>query len=96
MKKTSNIWECKVGINANIANFMCLWKCRIKYLPANLDEEYDYDNQQDEHYDCTDDGTGDGTGRKVIGLVCNLKKEMYRFQGVFTPNEIQPITEIRN
>ena len=46
----------------------------MKYLPANLDEEYDYDNQQDEHYDCTDDGTGDGTGRKVIGLVCHLHK----------------------
>ena len=68
----------------------------MKYLPANLDEEYDYDNQQDEHYDCTDDGTGDGTRRKVIGLVCHLNKKIYRLQGVFTPNEIHPITKIRN
>ena len=52
----------------------------VKYSPANLDEEYDDDNQQDEQYDCTDDGTGDGTGRKVIGLFCNLNKEIYRFQ----------------
>ena len=29
MKETANIWEYKVGNNGNIANFVCLWKCRI-------------------------------------------------------------------
>ena len=29
MKKTANIWEYKVGINAIIADFVCLWKCRM-------------------------------------------------------------------
>ena len=29
MKKTANIWEYKVGINAIIANFVCMWKTRI-------------------------------------------------------------------
>ena len=29
MKETANIWEYKVGINATIANLLCLWKCRI-------------------------------------------------------------------
>ena len=28
-RKIGNIWEHKVGINANIANLMCLWKTRI-------------------------------------------------------------------
>ena len=27
MKKTANIWEYKVGINAINANIVCLWKC---------------------------------------------------------------------
>ena len=26
MKKTTNIWEYKVEINAIIANFVCIWK----------------------------------------------------------------------
>ena len=29
MKETANVSEYKVGINAIIANFMCLWKCRM-------------------------------------------------------------------
>ena len=28
MKKTANIWEYKVGVNAIIANFMFIWKSR--------------------------------------------------------------------
>ena len=28
-KKTASMWECKVGNNANIANFMCLSKNRM-------------------------------------------------------------------
>ena len=28
-KKTANIWEYKVGNNANIANLVCLWKTRM-------------------------------------------------------------------
>ena len=28
MKEAANIREYKVGINAIIANFVCLWKCR--------------------------------------------------------------------
>ena len=31
-KETVNIWEYKVGNNANIANFMCLWKTWMLYL----------------------------------------------------------------
>ena len=30
MKKTANAWEYKVGINAIIANFVCMWKSRIR------------------------------------------------------------------
>ena len=26
MKKTANIWEYKVYINAIVADFMCMWK----------------------------------------------------------------------
>ena len=33
MKKTANIWEHKVGINAIIANFVFLWKCRMNESP---------------------------------------------------------------
>ena len=29
MKETANIWEYKAGIDANIANSVCLWKCRM-------------------------------------------------------------------
>ena len=29
MKKTTAFWEYKVGINAIIANFVCMWKNRI-------------------------------------------------------------------
>ena len=29
MKKTATMWEYKVGNNAIIANFMCMWKSRI-------------------------------------------------------------------
>ena len=29
MEKTANIWEYKVDINAIIASFVCLWKCRM-------------------------------------------------------------------
>ena len=32
-KKTANLWECKVGNNANIANFVWLWKKRLKNNP---------------------------------------------------------------
>ena len=32
INKTANIWEYKVGINAIIANFVCLWKCRLRTL----------------------------------------------------------------
>ena len=28
-KETANIWEYKVGNNANIANFVRLWKTRL-------------------------------------------------------------------
>ena len=31
MKETSTIWESKAGINAIIANFVCLSKCRLPY-----------------------------------------------------------------
>ena len=30
MKKAGNIWEYKVEINAVIANFVCLRKCRME------------------------------------------------------------------
>ena len=29
IRETAIIWEDKVGINAIIANFVCLWKCRM-------------------------------------------------------------------
>ena len=29
-KETVNIWECKVDNNANITNFVHLWKTRIE------------------------------------------------------------------
>ena len=29
MKKATNMWEYKVGINVNIANFVCLWKPQL-------------------------------------------------------------------
>ena len=29
MKKTANLWDYKVGINAIIANFVHLWKFRM-------------------------------------------------------------------
>ena len=32
MKKTTYFWEYKVGINAIIAYFVCLWKCRMKKI----------------------------------------------------------------
>ena len=28
-KETANIWEYKVCMNGNIANFVCLWKCQL-------------------------------------------------------------------
>ena len=30
MKESVNIWEYKVGINAIIANFVCMWKSRFE------------------------------------------------------------------
>ena len=30
MKKTAIMWECKVGINDIIANFVCMWKSQFK------------------------------------------------------------------
>ena len=35
MKKTANILEYKVGINAIIDNFVCMWKCRLGYMNIN-------------------------------------------------------------
>ena len=32
MKKTATVLEYKVGIDAIIANFVCLWKSRIQEL----------------------------------------------------------------
>ena len=37
MKKTVTLWEYKVGINAIIANFVCMWKSRMPFVsPRNL------------------------------------------------------------
>ena len=33
MKEIANIWEYKVGINAIIASFVCVWKCQVSCLP---------------------------------------------------------------
>ena len=34
--KTVILWEYKVGINAIIANFVCIWKSRLGYtVPSN-------------------------------------------------------------
>ena len=36
-KEVTNIWEYKIGSNANIANFVCLWEfVRIASLPYLL------------------------------------------------------------
>ena len=32
MKKTANIWEYKVGINDTVANFVFMWKYRIRQV----------------------------------------------------------------
>ena len=32
IRETENIWEYKVGINAIIANCVCLWKCQLSNL----------------------------------------------------------------
>ena len=37
MKKTANIWEYKVGINAIIANLVCMLKSRIHENKIILD-----------------------------------------------------------
>ena len=36
MKKTANIWGYNVGNNANIANFVRLWKCWVVYVMVSL------------------------------------------------------------
>ena len=36
MKTTANIWQQKVGINAIVASFVCLWKCRIRSNPKDF------------------------------------------------------------
>ena len=35
MNETANTWQYKVGIKVIIANFECLWKCRMLVITVN-------------------------------------------------------------
>ena len=55
MKKTANIWEYKVGINAIIANFVCMGKTRIANLVSQIPA----------HISAVVEGSNVGTQRKL-------------------------------
>ena len=44
MKETANVLEYKIGNNANIANFVCLWNTRIRDGMKPFSDELTFQN----------------------------------------------------